>query len=57
MATIWNNFIELFAAVAYYIKAAISVLVSNPYLLIFSVFLLLTAGKSLQIGSLVKARG
>ena len=57
MSTIWDNFVDLFAALAYYVKAAVAVLVGNPVLLIVSVFLLLTAGKSLSVGSLLKARG
>lgn len=57
MSTLWNNFVGVFAAVAYYVKAAISVLTSNPVLLVVSIFMLLMIGKSFSIGNLVKARG
>ena len=57
MTTLWNNFVGVFAAVAYYVKAAISVLTSNPVLLVVSVFMILMIGKSFSIGNLVKARG
>lgn len=57
MDSILNSAASTFNAVATYIKYAIGLLVSNPILLAASVFLLLTAGKSLKLGRLVSAKG
>ena len=48
----------LINAIVYYISAAISAVVSNKAVLLITVFLMLTAGKSFSLGkNLVKARG
>lgn len=57
MNNILENAAGMFNAAAYYFKASVSLLVSNPYLLGFSVLLLLTAGKSLKLGRIVSAKG
>ena len=53
MKNILDNITSLLAAVVYYVKAAVSVLVSNKYLMAGSLLLLLTAGKSFNIGKLI----
>lgn len=57
MSSIWNNFVQIFAAAAYWFKAAVAAVTSNPIILIISVFMILMIGKSFSIGNLVKARG
>lgn len=53
MNNIINSFSSLLAAGTYYIKAAVALLVSNKYLMAMSVMLLLTMGKSINIGKLL----
>lgn len=57
MDNILNTFVSGLAAGVYYFKAAVSLAVSNPYFLGFTIVLLLTAGKSLKIGRLISAKG
>lgn len=57
MNDVITNLGGVFNSVAYYIKASVSLLVSNPYMLGFSIILLLTAGKSLKLGRIVSAKG
>ena len=57
MNDILTNAAGVFNAAAYYFKAAVAFLVSNPILLGGSLLLLLTAGKSLKIGRIFSARG
>ncbi len=57
MNDILTNAAGVFNAAAYYFKAAVSLLVSNPYFLGFSIILLLTAGKSVKLGRIVSAKG
>lgn len=57
MNSILDSAAGVFNAAAYYFKAAIALLVSNPLLLGGSVLLLLTAGKSLKLGRIVSAKG
>jgi len=57
MNNVLENFAGMFNAFAYYFKSAISFLVSNPYMLGFSVILLLSAGKSMKLGKIVSAKG
>jgi hypothetical protein len=57
MGDVITNLAGVFNAVAYYIKSAVALLVSNPYMLGFSVILLLTAGKSVKLGRIVSAKG
>lgn len=57
MENILNTFVSGLAAAVYYFKAAVSLSVSNPYFLGFTIILLLTAGKSLKLGRLVSAKG
>ncbi len=57
MNNVLENAAGVFNAVAYYIKASIAFLVSNPLLLGASLFLIGTAGKSLKLGRVVSAKG
>lgn len=57
MSSLLDTTISTLNAIGYYIKSAVSLLVSNPYLLGFSVILILTVGKSLKVGSLLNVRG
>lgn len=53
-----KSFETLINAIVYYISAAISAVVSNKVVLLVTVFLIMTAGKSFSLGkNLVKARG
>lgn len=57
MDDILTNAAGVFNAAAYYFKASVAFLVSNPVLLGGSLLLLLTAGKSLKLGRIVSAKG
>lgn len=56
-----NDFMALLkqglTAVVNLFSAAADVLIANPLLLFITLFLGLTAGKSLQIGNIFKAKG
>ncbi len=54
---ILTNAAGMFNAVAYYVKAAISLIVSNPVLLGGSAILLLTVGKSVKLGRIASYKG
>jgi len=52
-----NSAISAVDAVLYYFKSAVSALTSNKTILLASVFLLLTMGKSVSLGKNVKYKG
>jgi len=56
MSGILNTLSSIFSALAYYLKTAVSVLTSNVYLMVGSLILLLTIGKSFNIGKLISYR-
>lgn len=57
MGNLFETIASGLGAAVYYFKAAVSLAVSNPYFLGFTVILLLTAGKSLKLGRVVSAKG
>ena len=52
-----NSALSAVDAVLYYFKSAVSALTSNKTILLASVFLLLTMGKSVSLGKNVKYKG
>jgi hypothetical protein len=57
MGNILENAAGVFNAAAYYFKAGVALVVSNPLFLGATIILLLTAGKSLKLGRIVSAKG
>lgn len=52
-----NSALSAVDAVLYYFKSAVSALTSNKTILLASIFLLLTMGKSVSLGKNVKYKG
>lgn len=52
MSNILNTITSLLVAVVYYIKTAVSILTSNVYLMVGSLLLILTVGKSFKLGNI-----
>ena len=52
-----NSALSAVDTVLYYFKSAVSALTSNKTILLASVFLLLTMGKSVSLGKNVKYKG
>lgn len=57
MNDVMTNAAGIFNAVAYYIKASVSFLVSNPLYLGASLLVIGTAGKSLKLGRMFSFKG
>lgn len=57
MDQMMNAILKAITAAASYFIAAVSLAVSNPIFLGFTVVLLLTAGKSLKLGRIFSAKG
>lgn len=57
MEQMMNAVIKAISAGASYFIAAVSLAVSNPLFLGFTVIMLLSAGKSLKLGRLFSAKG
>ena len=56
MKALFEAVSRLIDAAVYYISAAVALLVSNKYLMAGSLFLLLTFGRSFNIGKLLSYR-
>ena len=57
MEKLMNDFMAMLSAIFYYVKAAVSMAVSNKWFMGVTMFLLLTNNKSLKIGKLFGYKG